>query len=69
MSQDRMTHDRVSHELPEPTVWPATLAAGVTLAAAGLVTSPLLIAVGALITLIALAGWIAIVAAPEESAR
>ncbi len=56
----------MSHDLPEPTVWPATLAAGVTLAAAGLVTSPLLIVVGAAIALVALAGWILILAAPEE---
>ena len=59
----------MSHDLPEPTVWPATLAAGVTLAAAGLVTSPLLIAVGGLIAAIAIAGWIAIVAAAEEGPR
>ena len=47
------------HEhLPQPTVWPSVLASGVTLAAAGLVNSPFVFAAGALITLVALAGWI-----------
>ena len=45
------------HVLPEPTAWPATIAAGITLAAAGLVTSPLLLFVGGAVALVGLAGW------------
>ncbi len=44
---------------PAPTVWPAVLATGVTLAAAGVVTSPLFILAGAVISAVALAGWVA----------
>lgn len=44
--------------LPAPTVWPAVLASGVTFAAAGVVTSPLLIAFGAVLVVVSLAGWI-----------
>ena len=49
-----MTH------LPEPTAWPVALAMGVTLAAAGLVGSPVVFSAGALLTIAALAGWIGI---------
>ena len=51
-----MTH------LPEQTTWPVSLALGVTLAAAGLVGSPVVFAAGALLTFVSLAGWIAILA-------
>ncbi len=50
----------MKHHLPAPTVWPAALATGVTFAAAGLVTSPILIAFGALLTLAALVGWVSL---------
>lgn len=43
---------------PTPTVWPAVLATGVALAAAGVVTSWLFIVAGAIISAIALTGWI-----------
>jgi hypothetical protein len=44
--------------LPAPTVWPAVLASGVTFAAMGLITSPLLIAFGVVVTVVAIGGWI-----------
>jgi hypothetical protein len=44
--------------LPAPTVWPAVLASGVTLAAMGLITSPLLIAFGAVVVAVSIGGWI-----------
>ncbi len=43
---------------PGPSVWPAALATGVTLAAAGVVTSWVFIVAGAALTMLALAGWI-----------
>jgi hypothetical protein len=43
---------------PAPSIWPVTLATGVGLAAVGVLTSPLVIAAGALIILAALIGWI-----------
>ncbi len=45
--------------LPKPTVWPAILASGVTFAAAGAITSPVLIVFGILLVIVSLAGWIA----------
>ena len=44
--------------LPSPTVWPCALATGVTLAAAGVLTSPLLVAVGGLLAVVSLARWV-----------
>jgi hypothetical protein len=49
----------VKTHLPAPTVWPAVLASGVTFAAAGLVTSPLLIAFGAVLSAASIVGWTA----------
>lgn len=46
-----------SLEMPAPTAWPIVLAAGVTLLAAGPVTSFALSAVGALLVIIAAVGW------------
>ena len=43
---------------PAPSIWPVTLATGVGLAAVGVLTSPIVIAAGALIVAFALAGWI-----------
>jgi hypothetical protein len=43
---------------PAPSIWPVTLATGVGLAAIGVLTSPIVIAAGALITVMALVGWI-----------
>jgi hypothetical protein len=44
--------------VPAPTVWPAVLASGVTFAALGLITSPLLIAFGAIVVCVSIGGWI-----------
>ena len=44
-------------ELPAPTVWPLVLALGVTLIFAGLVTHPLVSAVGGVLSLAAALGW------------
>jgi hypothetical protein len=51
---------------PTPSAWPATLALGVTLVAAGVVMSPLLIAAGALVAATALAGWVSEALAEAE---
>jgi hypothetical protein len=45
-------------KLPEPCIWPATLALGITLLVWGLVTSLIITAVGGLLFAVALAGWI-----------
>lgn len=52
---------------PAPTVWPAALATGVTLAAAGVVTSGIFIVAGAVLAAIALVGWIAQMADDREA--
>jgi hypothetical protein len=43
---------------PAPSIWPVTLATGVGLAAIGVLTSPIVIAAGALISAMAIVGWI-----------
>jgi hypothetical protein len=43
---------------PAPSIWPVTLATGVGLAAVGVLTSPIVIAAGVLITALAIFGWI-----------
>ena len=52
MKKKRPTHG------PAPSIWPVTLATGVGLAAVGALTSPIIIAAGALIVAGALVGWI-----------
>ncbi|HEY8786749.1 MAG TPA: hypothetical protein VIN63_09765 [Candidatus Limnocylindria bacterium] len=52
MKEKRPTHG------PAPSIWPVTLATGVGLAAVGALTSPIIIAAGALIVAGALVGWI-----------
>jgi hypothetical protein len=44
--------------LPLPTWWPAATALGTTLAAWGLISSVLVLGIGMLVFLVALAGWI-----------
>lgn len=44
--------------IPRPTFWPAGLAFGVTFLMWGLLTSPVLIAMGLLVFTVSLAGWI-----------
>jgi len=43
---------------PAPSIWPVTLATGVGLAAVGVLTSPIVVAAGALIAAAALVGWV-----------
>ena len=52
-----MNEHRSAHG-PAPSIWPVTLATGVGLAAVGVLTSPIVIAAGALVTAMALVGWI-----------
>jgi hypothetical protein len=47
-----------SVEMPTPTVWPIVMALGVTLLAAGVATNPALSAVGAVLFVIGLGGWV-----------
>jgi cytochrome c oxidase subunit IV len=47
-----------SHQ-PSPSIWPVTLAIGVGLAAVGLITNWFVLVSGAVITALALYGWIA----------
>jgi len=44
--------------IPRATAWPAGLALGVTFLSWGLVTSPIVLAVGLGVFLVSLAGWI-----------
>jgi hypothetical protein len=48
----------VTHH-PEPSIWPVTLALGVGIAVVGAIASPVATVAGALITFIAIFGWIA----------
>lgn len=57
----------MKEHLPTPTVWPAALATGATLAAAGLITSPLLLVFGGLLMAAALVGWVSILTSEEET--
>ncbi len=50
----------MKHHTPAPTIWPAALATGVTFAAAGIVTSPIVLVFGAALTLVSLVGWVRI---------
>ena len=53
--------------LPTPTVWPAALATGVTLGAAGLITSPLLLLFGGILMAAAFVGWVSILTSEEPA--
>ncbi|HSW94931.1 MAG TPA: hypothetical protein VLI88_02105 [Patescibacteria group bacterium] len=41
-----------------PSIWPVTLALGVSIASAGVITHPVVLAGGALLSVFALAAWI-----------
>ncbi|GAC1491196.1 MAG: hypothetical protein NVS1B1_08750 [Candidatus Limnocylindrales bacterium] len=53
------------HELPRPSIWPVTLAAGLTLAVAGAATGWVVGLSGAGIALFAVAAWVRDVVAGE----
>jgi hypothetical protein len=50
----------MKHALPAPTVWPAALALGATLAALGVMTSPFVLVAGVLVVVWALVSWISL---------
>ncbi len=50
----------MKHHTPAPTIWPAAFATGATFAAAGIVTSPIVVIFGAALTVISLVGWVRI---------
>jgi hypothetical protein len=52
--------------LPAPTVWPAALATGATLLAAGVVTSWFVSLAGAVLMVAALVGWITLLLDEEH---
>ena len=45
------------HAAPGPSIWPVTLALGVSIAAAGVVTHWLVVISGLLLTIVAIAAW------------
>jgi hypothetical protein len=47
------------HRLPKPSIWPVTLALGVSIAAAGVLTHWLVVLSGTLLTIVAIAAWAA----------
>jgi len=47
------------HDLPRPSIWPVTLALGVSMACAGVITHPVVLVAGALLAILALGGWVA----------
>jgi hypothetical protein len=58
-TQPRPGWQMLAHEpLPRPTYWPAVLALGIVFLAWGIVTSFLISAVGGILLVIALVGWI-----------
>ena len=59
MASEPQTHEQDAVEMPAPTVAPMVLALGLTLLAAGIVTSPEILVAGALLLAIALGLWIA----------
>ena len=48
----------IDHGLPKPSIWPVTLALGVSMACAGAITHPVVLAAGALLSILALGGWV-----------
>ena len=49
--------DAAGVHLPAPSIWPLVLAGGLTLMALGILTHPVFLAVGAVLTVLALVGW------------
>ncbi|HUY97697.1 MAG TPA: cytochrome c oxidase subunit 4 [Verrucomicrobiae bacterium] len=44
--------------LPPPSYWPIALAVGIAMALIGVITDYIVVAIGLLVTLVSLAGWI-----------
>lgn len=55
------------HALPGPTVWPMTLAGGVTLLAAGVATSYFVSAAGLVLMVLAILGWVRDLQAKDQT--
>lgn len=51
-------HEPAHHAQPAPTIWPATLAAGIGLLAAGIATNLLISLGGLVLVLLAIQGWV-----------
>ncbi|HEV2249255.1 MAG TPA: cytochrome c oxidase subunit 4 [Candidatus Limnocylindria bacterium] len=45
--------------MPRPSIWPVALALGVSIACAGVITHWIILVGGALLTILALGGWVA----------
>lgn len=59
MAHDTHTpHDGPTVEMPRPTVWPMILSVGLTLLASGVAFGPAFVAVGLLLFVVGLAGWV-----------
>jgi hypothetical protein len=50
--------EALPEEIPAPTPWPPALALGVALAGWGLIASPVILAIGAVLFVVSLGGWI-----------
>lgn len=57
-SVERGAPHAAPHEPPAPTIWPATLAAGIALVATGIATSALISVGGLVLLLLAIQGWV-----------
>lgn len=57
-TEDTATPPEEAVHLPEPSVWPVTLALGFTLLAAGLVVHATFAVAGALLIILAAWGWV-----------
>jgi hypothetical protein len=57
-AEDEQWHLPKPEMLPQPGYWPAALAFGITFMLWGVVTTYLVSAVGLLVSVVALAGWI-----------
>jgi len=47
----------IEHHAPRPSIWPVTLALGVSITCAGVITHPVILTGGALLTVAALVAW------------
>jgi hypothetical protein len=47
----------IERHAARPSIWPVTLALGISIACAGVITHPVILAGGALVTALALAAW------------
>jgi hypothetical protein len=59
---DRVDHvtaaAKAQEELPEPTIWPAALAVGLTATSFGIITSGIFFYAGLIVVFMSIAGWL-----------